>query len=70
VFDCDGIWEISAELIFDIRPSAHFLGTINEFFVPQHIRELLPEESNFVVNREMSVLVLRQLPVQLVLLLD
>jgi hypothetical protein len=70
VFDCDGIWEISAELIFDICPSAHFLGTINKFFVPQHIRELLPEESNFVVNREMSILVLRQLPVQLVLLLD
>jgi hypothetical protein len=62
--------EKAAELVFDVCSSAHFFCSIYELFVFQHIWERLAEESNFEIYRKMPILILSQLPVQLVLLLD
>ena len=61
------IWEIFHKSVFDIRSLDKFLSSEDEFLVPKHVRERLTEETEFEVDSEMPILILRQLPVDLVL---
>lgn len=70
IFNKECIREKTGEFVFNILPFVHLPCSEYEFLISKHIGEGLAKEANLKVYSKMSILVLSQLPIELILLLD